>query len=256
MPVLLNVPLTEPPEIVAMGRNAHGFEPVDRYCLPDLWSLHLYGYEARVRVDEREFEVRPGSIGLTPPGSTLETHYRGISVHIYVHFRAHGDSRSLPMMHDLGDRYDEIYRRLYAAHRFQEREPRRVASCLWDVLWDLTDAGRVDDHPAVGHPAVMAAVERISKRLSEPISVEALAEEVGVSTSYLAKLFRATYGETVVAFIRRQRAERAIHLLQRSTLPIKAVAASVGIPDLQHFNKLIRSETGLSPRGLRESRAK
>lgn len=234
-----------------MGRNAHGFEPVDRYCLPDLWSLHLYGYEADVTVDGHEFEVLPGCIGLTPPGKTLETHYRGISVHIYAHFRASGEPKSVPIMQELGDRYDEIYRRLYAVHSQLSGQPERVNACVWDVLWDLVNLNRDSQDHSMAHPAVMAAVERISKRLSEPISVEALAEEVGVSTSYLAKLFRVTYGETVVAFIRRQRMERARHLLERSKLPIKAIAASVGIPDLQHFNKSIRAEFGLSPRELR-----
>ncbi len=253
MSFLWDLPLSEPPSVVAMGRNAHGFEPVDRYCLPDLWSLHLYGYEAEVRVDGKVFEVFPGSIGLTPPGRTLETHYRGISVHIYAHFRASGEPKSIPIMQELGDRYDEIYRRLYAVHSLLGRNSERVNACVWDVLWDLVSPETSESHLSMAHPAVMAAVERISKRLSEPISVEALAEEVGVSTSYLAKLFRATYGETVVAFIRRQRLERAKHLLERSKLPIKAIASSVGISDLQHFNKSIRAEFGRSPRELRIS---
>jgi AraC-like DNA-binding protein len=234
-----------------MGRNAHGFEPVDRYCLPDLWSLHLYGYNATLKMDSHEFDIRPGFIGLTPPGCTLETRYEGISVHIYVHFRASGDSVLVPAVQDLEDRYDEIYRRLYGVHGKLELQPARVNACVWDVLWSLTDPNRNDKGDGIGHPAVMAAVERISKRLSGPISVEALADEVGVSTSYLSKLFHATYGETVIAYIRRQRLERARHLLERSKLPIKAIAISVGIPDLQHFNKAVRAKFGVSPRNLR-----
>jgi len=30
------------------------------------------------------------------------------------------------------------------------------------------------------------------------------------------------------------------------------VAASVGIPDLQHFNKALRARYGIGPRGLRQ----
>lgn len=249
-----SLPLTSAPEAVAMGRNAHGFVPVDRYCLQDLWSLHLYGYEATVKVDGHEFEVAPGHIGITPPGATLETHYRGISVHIYVHFRASGDVRVVPAMHALGERYDEVYRRLYSVHSQLSIEPIRVNTCLWDVLWSLVETPQGNQNEIVGHPAVMAAVERISQRLCESISVEELAEEVGVSKSYLAKLFHATYGETVISFIRRQRMERALHLLQRSKLPIKAIAQSVGMADLQHFNKAIRESFGQSPRAVRNQK--
>lgn len=200
-----------------------------------------------------EFDVRPGLIALTPPGVPLETHYQGISVHLYVHFRTEGALESVPALQDLGDRYDEIYRRLYGIHGKLERQPSRVNACVWDILWTLTDLNCEDKNDGVGHPAVMAAVERISKRLSGPISVEALAEEVGVSTSYLSKLFNATYGETVIAYIRRNRLERAKHLLERSNLPIKAIAISVGIPDLQHFNKAMRLLYGSPPRVIRKT---
>ena len=44
---------------------------------------------------------------------------------------------------------------------------------------------------------------------------------------------------------------RAQHLLSQSTLPIKAIAEEVGIPDLQHFNKVVRRKLGGAPRRLR-----
>jgi transcriptional regulator GlxA family with amidase domain len=55
----------------------------------------------------------------------------------------------------------------------------------------------------------------------------------------------------VVGYIRRLRTERARHLLVNSTLPVKAVAVQVGLPDLQQFNKVIRRELGRSPREVR-----
>lgn len=54
-----------------------------------------------------------------------------------------------------------------------------------------------------------------------------------------------------MAYIRRRRLERAHHLLRASTLSIPAVAAAVGIPDLQAFNKACRRELGAPPRVLR-----
>jgi len=44
----------------------------------------------------------------------------------------------------------------------------------------------------------------------------------------------------------------ALHLLQASTLSVTAIAASVGIPDLQAFNKACRKAFGASPRALRQ----
>ena len=43
-----------------------------------------------------------------------------------------------------------------------------------------------------------------------------------------------------------------VRFLQATTLSIPAIAASVGIPDLQAFNKACRRELGASPRGIRK----
>jgi transcriptional regulator GlxA family with amidase domain len=74
-----------------------------------------------------------------------------------------------------------------------------------------------------------------------------------VSHTHLTRLFRQDTGHTVVGYVRRRRMERARHLLIASTLAIPAVAATVGIPDLQAFNKTCRKELGASPRAVRQA---
>jgi len=254
---LWDIPLGRPPAVVAIGRNAHGFEPVDRYCLPDLWSLHVYGYEAALRVGELELAIRPGRASVTPPGKEMEFRYVGISVHLYVHFRLSsvGPTVRVPAMQDLGDRYDLVYERLYGVMGLQAEQPERVNARVWDLLWELCASPLDRGGAAEMHPAVRRATELISRNLAEPLTVGELAREADVSYSYLARLFQEAFGESVVGYIRQRRLERAAHLLQRSTLPIKAIAASVGIPDLQHFNKAIRGAYGVGPRSLREGAA-
>ncbi|MDF9815002.1 transcriptional regulator GlxA family with amidase domain [Streptomyces sp. SPB162] len=102
------------------------------------------------------------------------------------------------------------------------------------------------------HPAVAAAIAHIESHLADPLTVPGIARAAGVSHNHLTRLFRAATGDTVVAHIRRRRLERARHLLVESTLSIAAVAASVGIADLQAFNKACRRELGASPRAVRE----
>lgn len=92
----------------------------------------------------------------------------------------------------------------------------------------------------------------IEEHLAGPLSVPAIARAAGVSHTHLTRLFREDTGHTVVAYIRHRRTERARHLLIASTLAIPAIAATVGIPDLQAFNKACRKELGASPRAVRE----
>jgi transcriptional regulator GlxA family with amidase domain len=102
-----------------------------------------------------------------------------------------------------------------------------------------------------GHPAVAAAIAYIEANLAQPLTIPALARMAGVSHNHLTRLFHAETGLTVIAYIRGRRMARARHLLVSSTLSIPAVAASVGIPDLQAFNKACRRELGGSPRTVR-----
>lgn len=252
-PLTWDIPLESPPEVVMIGRNAHGFEPVDRFCLPDLWSLHLYGYHGRLKLGGHEVEIRPGALGLTPPNTVAEYRYFGLSVHIYAHFiLPPGPTRKVSIIQDTGEGYTSLHARLNEAVGLFSREPKRVSVRLWDVLWDAVSlTGSLDSGNPNAHHAVRYACDVIERHLGGPLTVRQLAQEVQVSQNYLTRLFQDAYGTSVTGYIRRRRMERAGHLLTRSTLPIKIIASSVGISDLQQFNKTVRAEYGMSPRELR-----
>lgn len=78
-----------------------------------------------------------------------------------------------------------------------------------------------------------------------------MARQMGVSHNQLTLLFQKQFGCGVREFIRRERVGKARELLTRSRLPVKSIAIECGFPDLQHFNKVIRSDTGHSPRQIR-----
>jgi transcriptional regulator GlxA family with amidase domain len=131
--------------------------------------------------------------------------------------------------------------------------PYRLRARAWNLLATLAATlSPTLPSPHIAHPAVDKAQQLIELRLGSPISVADLAEEVDVSLSYLSKLFRKACDQTVAEYIVRRRAERAFHLIANSTMPIKAIAYSVGLPDLQQFNKAIRRSYGKSPRTIRE----
>jgi transcriptional regulator GlxA family with amidase domain len=80
-----------------------------------------------------------------------------------------------------------------------------------------------------------------------------VARHCGLSHNHLTRLFTAQLESTVVGYIRDRRMRRAHHLLTASTLPIASIAATVGIPDLQAFNKACRRTLGAPPRSVREA---
>ena len=247
--------LDSPPAVVSLGVGVHGTagRRRDVFRLPDMWQLHLYGYDADLTVDGVAHPIGPGCVSLVPPGVVVEYHYRGRSEHLYAHLRLVGSARStpqrIPVVQDSGAEtpmLSSLFRQAIAAW---PRTPARAAAEVWTVLWRVAQLAAPTE--AAPHAAVGTALAYIEAHLAEPLSVPEIARSAGVSHNHLTRLFRAETGDTVVAHIRRRRMERARHLLRESTLSIPTVAASVGIGDLQAFNKACRRELGAAPRAVR-----
>lgn len=248
--------LQEPPEVVNLGVGVHGVRSLrDVFRLPDLWQFHLYGYSAELTVNGSTYPVRPGSVSLVPAGVQVEFAYRGRSEHLYAHFRpsAVGDPLSVPVVQEAGTAAPVLSDLLRQAIEASPGGTPRVAAEVWTALWRVSQLGRshTDGGDEATHPAVAAAVAYIEANLARPLTVPDLARSAGVSHNHLTRLFRTEVGTTVVAYIRLRRMARARHLLVSSTLSIPAVAASVGVSDLQAFNKACRRELGGSPRAVR-----
>jgi len=249
----VTVRLDAPPEVVSLGVGVHGtVRRRDVFQLPDMWQLHLYRYAADLTVDGVRHRIQPGYVSLTPPGALVQYLYRGRSEHLYAHLRlpADGEARSLPLMQDSGAETPILSELMLHAIAAFPRTPARAAAEVWAVLWRVAQLATPS---AAGRPhlAVATAIAHIESHLAGPLTVPDIAQTAGVSHNHLTRLFRAETGDTVVAHIRRRRMERARHLLRESTLSIPTVAASVGIGDLQAFNKACRRELGASPRAVR-----
>lgn len=245
------------PQIVAAAYGTHGIagkRKVEKYLLPELWCLHLYQYTATAYVNGYELKIKPGCLTLLPAGAELEYHYHGLSSHYFTHFRMNTAEPSggipLPAFYELGSESGRFESDLKVMVAASLTNPIRANVKLWELLWQLSD--RVSANAARRHASLEKALALIEMRLAEELSVAALAREVGLSHNHLTRLFQAEFANTVVGYIRERRAERARHLLQNSTLPLRAVAAQIGIEDPRAFNALMKKETGRSPRAWRE----
>ncbi|WP_433162585.1 helix-turn-helix domain-containing protein [Kribbella sp. CA-247076] len=248
--------LAEPPDVVNVGAGIHGVRGLrDVFRLPDLWQLHLYSYSADLTLDGTTYAVAPGYVSLTPAGTQVQFDYRGRSEHLYVHFRpaVAGEPSYVPVVQDAGSAAPVLAELLRSALEASPSGSARMTAEVWTALWRIAELGSASSAEPAIHPAVSAVIAYVEANLAQPLTVPALAQLAGVSHNHLTRLFHAETGQTVIAYIRHRRMTRARHLLVSSTLSIPAVAASVGIPDLQAFNKTCRRELGASPRAVRNT---
>ncbi|WP_329074106.1 AraC family transcriptional regulator [Streptomyces niveus] len=249
----VELPLGAPPRVLNLGVGVHGVtSDRDVFRLPGLWQLHVYGYAADLAVDTTAYAIRPGRVSVIPPGKRVEYRYRGRSEHLYAHFELPGDGEParVPLIQDMGAEAPVLTDLLNRAVAATAHSPARVTAEVWAALWRVVDLGR---RGTAGRPhaCVEAAVAHIESRLHEPLTVPEVARAAGVSHNHLIRLFHAHLDSTVVAYIRARRMARARHLLRESTLSLSAIAAAVGMTDLQVFNKACRRELGASPRAVR-----
>ena len=250
------IDLDNKPNIAAAGIGTHGNVPVARYHLDGLWCFHLYHHPADLSIDGRPFVVRPRDVGITPPSVDIEYRFHATTwVAAFAHFAmpsAAGGAIAIPALQNLGDDFELFYERFKEVLAYSTTKKRRAEIKFWDLLWDLVERMPIAhaNAPSIP-PAVQKAVDVIEVRLNEQINANDIASQAGVSYTHLARLFQQNLQTSVARHIRNRRVERAKHLLRNSTIPIKEIAALIGIPDLHAFNKTIRRDLGASPTQVR-----
>ncbi len=98
------------------------------------------------------------------------------------------------------------------------------------------------------------AMERVAKvkaallaALDEPPPLEALALLAGVNPHHLSRTFTQVEGITLTAWLRRQRIERAAHLIATGRCNVSEAAVEVGYQSLSHFSRAFLEEKGVAP---------
>lgn len=103
---------------------------------------------------------------------------------------------------------------------------------------------------------VQQVLEFIREHLSEQLSLEALARQVGFSPYHFARVFRQALGASPHQFVLRQRLEHAQQLLEQTDLPLAQVAAVCGFADQSHLTQVFTQQLGCTPRAYRRGGAR
>lgn len=94
----------------------------------------------------------------------------------------------------------------------------------------------------------------IQERYADALNVEGLAALLNVTPQYLIRAFQAHYGETPLARIHKVRLARARELLAQTDLTIKEISDMIGMPNVNHFCRFFRKQTGVSASEWRAQR--
>jgi YesN/AraC family two-component response regulator len=96
----------------------------------------------------------------------------------------------------------------------------------------------------------------IQQNYGRSFSLEELSETIGVSKSYLSRIFKMDMGISLWDYLNRFRNQKAKELLLLTDVSITEIAAEVGYEDAGYFSRVFREISGCSPRAYRNQAQK
>ena len=217
----------------------------------------------------------PRNITITPPATTTEWQHCGHPEILQVYLRRSIYELAVGELYDVDASAAEIVPRFGIVDPLLEQLAIALAEALRngsvrDGLYVDTVAQMVAVHlarahsvqsrpgplpptPMVSHQRMRHLIEYIEANLDQPLTLDTMAAQVGISPLYLARAFKAAIGQSPHQYVLARRIERAKELLRNTEMPIIDVALSVGFSSQSHLSHWMLRHTGVSPAVYRRS---
>jgi len=128
----------------------------------------------------------------------------------------------------------------------------KITDLVDGCLRQLIPARRNPEPSSASRPAVEKARTYIIVHLQEAITMDQLADEVGLEPRTLSRNFKKLYRLTVMDFLFEERMKKAVVLVRTTQQPISKIAQSVGYRNLSNFSDAFTRKFGYSPSTLRQ----
>ncbi|WP_336097732.1 GlxA family transcriptional regulator [Roseovarius sp. CH_XMU1461] len=110
------------------------------------------------------------------------------------------------------------------------------------------------ERESVRHPVVVKALNVMEREIEMPPTPSEIAEEVGISTRQLERLFKHHLGRSPKRYYNEFRVQKAYRLILQTDLTVIEIAMACGFSSASHFSKVFRQIHNCSPLSLRRER--
>ena len=122
-----------------------------------------------------------------------------------------------------------------------------VQSLHDEMVMDYTEKMRRYFRDNTYSKHINASKEYIYSHIKERITIEDLADSLGVSASYLSRLFKKETGMLFVDYIQKERIEAACNMLTYSDYTAAQISEYLCFSTQSYFIKIFRKYTGTTP---------
>ena len=116
------------------------------------------------------------------------------------------------------------------------------------INYNLATKNRNDDRVVT---AINAVKQHMANHLSEQIDIQALAAGMGMSYTWLRRMFKKNTGMAPAQYLQQLRIHSSMYFLRNTTLPVKNVALDCGFSTPEYFSAAFQESVGMSPGAYR-----
>jgi AraC-like DNA-binding protein/quercetin dioxygenase-like cupin family protein len=100
--------------------------------------------------------------------------------------------------------------------------------------------------------SIFGAIQYIYEHFDENLNVEEVAKKFMLSQSYFSYLFKSITSKTFTEYVNDIRISKAMELLRNTDKRVLEICYETGFRNVNHFNRLFRQKTGVSPLSYRK----
>ena len=193
-------------------------------------------------------EVQSGKIGRL--GRDEVTHYRNLGVvNITLATRSAIAGGVLPeVAFSLADSYTMKLNDL--------KDPAEITKLFRSAEVHFAELVQRENRGNSENMYVRRCKELVHDRLNEKLYEDELADELGITTSYLSQLFIKEEGMHLSEYILRQKIKSSEYLLLQPEIPLGTIASTFGFSSQSHYGAVFKKFEGITPGKYREKYAR
>lgn len=193
----------------------------------------------RVSAEEEITAIFRDNALLDPRNENLINCYREMLTQIY----ALGREENQPAGESVRQCYEELRARADADASVYQLEGNllRLLACVVESKRQGQQYGMY----------ITMAIRYIEENISDKLSLNAVADAIGISRIYLSQLFRKETQTTYSQYVLERRIEMARWLLRNTNKKVYEVSHQVGFNEVHHFSLKFKECTGVSPNDYR-----
>ncbi len=227
---------------------------------------YVLGGTGRFRKDGKTYYLKEGDAFLICPDELIyyEADRKNPWIYTWIGFqgvkiREYLDRTSLlsgPVFHyGHDDRIRLCHEKMFEANQLKTNRDLIMNSILYEYLFLLASKFSKEQVAAGEKQAVY--VEEALKYLemqygSGSITIQTVADYLGLDRSYLHRLFKKATGVSPQEYLLDLRIRKSCSLLRQTDLSVAVIALSVGYEDTLYFSRLFKKKKGVSPSDYRK----